>query len=122
MPRKSDVTAVMKLLEEPAEDAEELAERIIEAMDVARRDRTRFALAVQGLPVAYLYGDFENREEAIRWGKRVGLDVAGLSVGVVPLFNRDMVLARHEKMTDELAAKNKPEPASKGRRSKKAGG
>jgi len=118
VPRKADVLAVVKLLESPAEDVEELAEQIIEAMDTARRDRTRFALAVQGLPVAYLYGDFENREEAIRWAKRVGLDASGLSVGVVPLFNRDSVVARHQKMTDDLAAKSTPEPikrASAGR-------
>lgn len=121
MPRKADVLAVVKLLESPAEDVEELAEAVISALDDARRDRTRFALAVQGLPVAYLYGDFENREEAIRWAKRVGLDVAGLSVGVLPLFSRDAVLARHQKMTDDLAAKDAKPQASKGRRSKPGG-
>lgn len=120
MPRKSDVTAVAKIFDQEHESAEAAATAAIEALDAARRDRLGYAVAVQGLPVAYLYHGFENREEAIRWCKRVGLDVVGLSVGVVPVFNKDAVLERHRVMTEELSKKQDPGPPVAGRRKRAA--
>ena len=120
MPRKSDVTAVARIFEADHESAEAAAIAAIEALDAARRDRLGYAVAVQGLPVAYVYHGFENREEAIRWLKRSGIDVVRLSVGVIPVFNKDSVLPRHLKMTEELAVKQDPGPPRAGRRKKAA--
>lgn len=105
MPRKSDITAVAKILQEEHESAEDAAVAVIECWERLRRERLRYGLAVQGLPVAYVYGDFENRQEAVNWAKRSGLDVVGLSVGVIPIRDKDFVLERHQKMTDEVKKK-----------------
>ncbi len=121
MPRKSDITAVAKILQDPDfESPEEAAVAVIEALDAARRDRLGYAVAVQGLPVAYVYHGFENREEAIRWLKRSGIDVVGLSVGVIPVFNKDHPLERHRLMTEDLRKKQDPGHPVAGRR-KRAG-
>lgn len=120
MPRKSDVTAVAKILQEDHESAEAAALAVIEALDTARRDRPRWGLAVQGLPVAYVYGDHETRQEAVNWAKRVGLDAVGLSLGVIPIYNKDHVLERHLKMTEELKLKQEPGPPTPGRRKRAA--
>jgi hypothetical protein len=110
LPRKSDVTAVARIFEQDHESAEAAATAAIEALDAARRDRLTFAVAVQGLPVAIVYHGFETRQEAVNWCKRTAIDVAGLSVGVIPVYNKDAVLERHKVASEELAAKNKPEP------------
>lgn len=120
MPRKSDVAAVAKIFEDEHESAEAAAEAAIEALDRARRDRLTYAVAVQGLPVAYLYYGFENRQEAVQWSKRVALDVAGLSVGVIPVYSKDAVLDRHRVMTEKLEEANKPPEPVKGRRRRAA--
>lgn len=110
MPRKSDLQKVAAVLQEGHESAEDAAVAVIECWERLRRERLRYGLAVQGLPVAYVYGDFENRQEAVNWAKRSGLDVVGLSVGVIPIRDKDFVLERHQKMTDEVKKKNEPEP------------
>ena len=120
MARPSDVKAVAKIFDQEHESAEAAATAAIEALDLARRDRLTYGVAVQGLPVAYLYYGFENREEAIRWSKRVALDVAGLSVGVIPVYNKDVVLDRHRVMTENLEEANKPAPVTKRRKRKAA--
>jgi hypothetical protein len=120
MPRKSDVTAVAKIFEADHESAEAAATAAIEALDAARRDRLGYAIAVQGTPVAYLYHGFENRQEAVNWCKRVGLDVVGLSVGVIPVYNRDAVLERHKTQTEELSKKQDPGHPTPGRRKRAA--
>lgn len=120
MPRKSDVTAVAKALELEHDSAEAAALAAIEALDAARRERLTFGVAVQGLPVATLYYGFESRQEAVNWCKRTGIDVAGLSVGVIPVFNKDQVLERHRLMTEELSKRQQPGPPVAGRR-KRAG-
>lgn len=99
------MTAVAKIFENGGdfESSEEAATAAIEALDKARRDRLTYGVAVQGLPVATVYVGFENREEAVRWCKRTGLDVAGLPVGIVPLWDKDHVLDRHVKQDSELA-------------------
>jgi len=116
MPRKSDITAVAKIFEQDHESAEAAALAAIEALDKIRRERPRWGLAVQGLPVAYIYGDHETRQEAVNWAKRAGLDAVGLSLGVVPIFNKDQVLERHKVMTEELRKKSEPDPPTPGRR------
>lgn len=120
MPRKSDVTAVARIFEDSHESAEAAATAAIEALDAARRERMTFAVAVQGLPVATVYIGFETRQEAVNWCKRVALNVAGLSVGVIPVVNRDQVLERHKLMTAELAKKQEPGPPVAGRRKRAA--
>lgn len=120
MPRKSDITAVAAIFEQDHESAEAAALAAIEALDAARRERLTFAVAVQGLPVAVTYYGFENRLEASRWAKRVALDVSGLSVGVVPVYDKDHVLDRHRVMTEELAKKQAPGPPVAGRRKRAA--
>lgn len=120
MPRKSDVTAVARIFEQDHESAEAAATAAIEALDAARRDRLGYAVAVQGLPTAYLYHGFENRQEGLNWVKRVGLDVVGLSVGIVPMYNKDSVLERHRVQTEELAKKQDPGPPVAGRRKRAA--
>ena len=121
MPTPTEVKAVVALLQSgDFESPEEGAAAIIAKLDELRRNKTRYAVAVQGLPCAYLYGDFENRQEAVNWAKRVALDVSGLSVGVVPLFSRENVLDRHKEMTDEIVKKNTPEPVAKKPRAKRA--
>jgi hypothetical protein len=120
MPTPSEVKAVVALLKSADfETPEDGARAVIAKLDALRRDKMRYAVAVQGLPTAYLYGDFENRQEAVNWAKRVALDVSGLSVGVLPLYSRDAVLARHQKMTDEIVKKNTPEPVEKKSRRRK---
>lgn len=114
------MTAVARIFESEHESAEAAATAAIEALDAARRDRLTFAVAVQGLPVATVYYGFENRLEASRWAKRVALDVSGLSVGVVPVYNKDHVFDRHQVMTDELAKKQAPGPPVAGRRKRAA--
>ena len=79
-----------------------------------------FGVAIQGLPVATLYYGFETRQEAVNWCKRVGIDVAGLSVGVVPVFNKDQVMERHRLMTEELRKRLAPEAPTPGRRKRAA--
>lgn len=117
MPTPTEVKAVVALLKsEEFDSPEEGAAAIIAKLDELRRNKKRYALAVQGLPTAYLYGDFENRQEAVNWAKQVALDVSGLSVGVVPMFSKDAVLDRHRKMTDEIVKKNTPEPVAKKKR------
>lgn len=118
--RKSDVTAVARIFEADHESAEAAATAAILALDSARRDRLGYAVAVQGLPVAYVYHGFETRQEAVNWCKRVGLDVVGLSVGVVPVYNKDAVLDRHRVQTGELAVKQDPGPPTAGRRKRAA--
>lgn len=110
MPRKSDITRVAVVLDQEYDSVEDAAAAAIEEWERLRRERLRYGLAVQGLPVAYVYGDFENRQEAVNWAKRSGLDVVGLSVGVIPIRDKDYVLERHQKMTDEVKKKNEPEP------------
>lgn len=114
MPTKAEITAVVALLNSgDFETPEEGAAAVIAKLDELRRNKPRYALAVQGLPTAFLYGDFENRQEAVNWAKRVALDVSGLSVGVVPLYSKDNVLDRHRKQTEALAEKNKVDPPAK---------
>lgn len=120
MPRKSDITAVARIFEQDHESAEAAATAAIEALDKARRDRLTFAVAVQGLPVAVTYYGFETRQEAVNWCKRTGIDVAGLSVGVIPVYDKDAVFSRHLMMTEELAKKQQPGPPVAGRRKRAA--
>jgi hypothetical protein len=120
MPRKSDITAVAKIFEEEHDSAEAAALAAIEALDKARRERMTYGVAVQGLPVATLYYGFETRQEAVNWAKRVAIDVAGLSVGIVPVFSKDSVLERHLKHTTELKKKQGPGPPVAGRRKRAA--
>lgn len=120
MPRKSDITAVAKIFEQDHESAEAAATAAIEALDKARRERLTFAVAVQGLPVAVTYYGFETRQEAVNWCKRTGIDVVGLSVGVIPVYDKDHVFARHKLMTEELKKKQEPGAPTPGRRRKAA--
>lgn len=120
MPRKSDITAVAKIFEQDHESAEDAAVAAIEALDQIRRERLTFAVAVQGLPVATVYCGFETRQEAVNWCKRTGIDVAGLSVGVIPVYNKDHVFERHKVQTAELAVKQDPGPPTAGRRKRAA--
>lgn len=111
MPTKADIRAVAEILESPDwETPEAAAAAAIEALDARRRDRMTYGVAIQGLPVATVYYGFENREEGIRWCKRIGLDVVGLSVGVIPVFSKDKPLEQHLRMTKEIQAKNQPAP------------
>lgn len=119
MPRKADITAVAAIFEQDHESAEAAALAAIEALDAARRERLTFAVAVQGLPVAVTYYGFESRQEAVNWCKRVALDIAGLSVGIIPAYNKDVVLERHRVASEELRKKNTPEPVVKRPRVKK---
>lgn len=120
MPRKSDITAVAAIFQQDHESAEAAATAAIEALDAARRERMTFGLAVQGLPVATVYMGFETRQEAVNWCKRVALNVAGLSVGVIPVYNKDQVLERHRLQTEELKKKQEPGPPVAGRRKRVA--
>jgi hypothetical protein len=120
MPRKSDVTAVAKIFESEHDSAEAAATAAIEALDAIRRERLTYGVAVQGTPVAIVYMGFENREEAVRWCKRTGIDVAGLSVGVIPVYNKDHVFERHKAQTAELAKKQEPGAPTPGRRKRAA--
>lgn len=120
MPRKSDITAVAKVLEQEHESAEDAAAAVIEALDKARRERMTFGVAVQGLPVATLYYGFESRQEGVNWCKRVGLSVSELSVGIVPVYSKDRPLDRHLQMTEEMRKKQQPDPPTPGRRKRAA--
>lgn len=114
----ADVRAVAAILQNPEwESPEAAAKAVIEALDAARRDRMTYAVAVNGRPLPHIYIGFENREECKRWVKRVGLDVAALDVWVVPVWSKDAVLPRHQRMTEELEAKKQKEldAAPKGR-------
>lgn len=119
MPRKSDVTAVARIFESEHESAEAAASAAIEALDAARRDRMGYAVAVNGRPLPHVYTGFENREDCKRWCNRVGLDVAALDVWVIPVWSRDVVLARHQVMTEEIEAKNRPQVMAPRRKSVK---
>jgi hypothetical protein len=116
VPRKSDITAVARIFEEEHESAEAAAVAAISALDKARRERMTFGVAIQGLPVATVYYGFESRQEAVNWCKRSGIDVAGLSVGVIPVYDKDLVFSRHLKMTEEINEKNKLADPTPGRR------
>lgn len=116
MPRKSDVTAVVNALEQEYESVIAAALAAIEALDAARRERLTFGVAVQGLPVAVTYYGFESRQEAVNWCKRTGIDVAGLSVGVIPVYSKDAVFSRHLMMAEELKKRNEPPAPTPGRR------
>jgi hypothetical protein len=120
MPRKSDIKAVAAIFEQDHDSAEAAAVAAIEALDKARRERMTFGVAVQGLPVATVYYGWETRQEAVNWCKRVGIDVAGLSVGVIPVYDKDAVFDRHKKLTAELATKQEPGPPTAGRRKRAA--
>lgn len=121
MPTPADVRAVAAVLESPEwESPEDAARAVIEALDERRRDRMGYAVAVNGRPLPHLYIGFENREECKRWAKRVGLDVAALDVWVVPVWSRDVVLPRHQKMTEELKTRQEPGPPTAGRRKRAA--
>lgn len=70
--RPTEVRAVRALLEGPADDAEELAERVIEALDEARASRPGFIIvqAYEGR-LAYAYGPYPTQlkaEQAISKG------------------------------------------------------
>jgi len=116
VPRKADVTAVAAIFEQDHDSPESAALAAITALDEARRSRLGYAVAIQGLPVAYLYHGFETRQEAINWLKATAVDVAGLSVGIVPVFNKDEVLSRHQAQTEELRKKQEPGHPTPGRR------
>ena len=117
MPTPADIRAVAKVLEEGEfSSPEDAARAAIEALDERRRDRMGYAVAVNGRPLPHVYIGFENREECKRWAKRTGLDVAALDVWVIPVWSRDAVLPRHQKMTEELAEKNKPEDPTPARK------
>jgi len=121
MPTPADVRAVAKILEEGEfSSPEDAARAAIEALDERRRDRMGYAVAVNGRPLPHVYIGFENREECKRWAKRTGLDVAALDVWVLPVWSRDAVLPRHQKMTEELAEKQQPGPPVAGRRKRAA--
>lgn len=64
-PRPTEVRAVVGLLEGPAADVEELAKRVIEAMDEARTDRASFVVVVahQGKLVRS-YGPYATQKQA----------------------------------------------------------
>lgn len=114
----ADVRAVAAILQNPEWDSPEVAAKaVIEALDAARRDRQTYAVAINGRPLPHIYTGFENREECKRWAKRTGLDVAALDVWVVPVWSKDAVLPRHQRMTAELEAKKQKEldAAPKGR-------
>lgn len=117
----ADVRAVAAILQQPEwETPEDAAKAVIEALDTARRDRMTYAVAVNGRPLPHVYTGFENREECKRWAKRVGLDVAGLDVWVIPVWSKDAVLPRHQVMTEELKKKQEPGPPTAGRRKRAA--
>lgn len=120
MPRKSDITKVAAVLQQEHESAEDAAVAVIEALDKARRERMTFGVAVQGLPVATLYYGFESRQEGVNWCKRVGIDVSGLSVGVIPVYDKDAVFSRHLMMTEELKKRMEPPAPTPGRRRRAA--
>ena len=107
MPTKADTKAVAAIFENGGDfdSSEAAAKAAIEALDARRRDRLTYAVVVNARPVPVIYNGFENREEGIRWAKRVGLDVADLDVWVLPMLNRDVVLDRHLKQDDEVAEK-----------------
>ena len=115
-----DVKAIAKLLKEGEFGGpEEAARAVLAAYDARREGRMGFAVVVNARPVPFIYIGHENREEAIRWCKRVGLDVAGLDVWVIPVLPKDRVLDRHLKQDDELAEKNGGQPATSKKRSPK---
>lgn len=117
----ADVKAVAAILQQPEwASPEDAAKAVIEALDAARRDRMTYAVAINGRPLPHLYVGFENREEAKRWCNRTGLDVAALDVWVIPVWSKDAVLPRHQKMTEELSKKQEPGPPTPGRRKRAA--
>lgn len=120
MPRKSDITKVAAVLQQEHESAEDAAAAVIAAWEKLRRERLQFAVAVQGLPVAVTYYGFESRQEAVNWAKRTGIDAAGLSVGVIPVYDKDAVFSRHLMMTEELKKKLEPPAPTPGRRRRAA--
>lgn len=120
---KAELNAVVAALEQSSESVEETAEAAIQALDQARAERTTYGVAIQGTPMAFIYQPFGNRQEALAWVKRYGLaGIDGLSVGVVPLFNKDRVPKRHAEAWDELmkkrAAAEEPPRQARGRRRK----
>lgn len=65
-PRPTEVRAVAALLQEPAEDAEELAGRIIQALEDLRSDRPSWAVVVATGDgrLMYAYGPFGTQKQA----------------------------------------------------------
>lgn len=65
-PRPTEVRAVAALLQEPAEDAEELAGRIIQALEDLRADRPSWAVVVATGDghLMYAYGPFATQKQA----------------------------------------------------------
>lgn len=118
-PLKAELTAVVAALQDDHDSVEAAAAAAIAALDEARIDRTTYAVAVQGTPVAFIYQPFGNRQEALAWVKKYGLaGVDGLTVGVVPVFSKDRIPKRHTAAWEDLQARIKAaeEPPRRGGR------
>jgi len=120
-PLKGEVKAVSAALQEEHDSVEEAAEAAIAALDQARVGRTLFGVAIQGIPCAFIYQPFGNKQEALQWIKKnaVGVDAAGLSVGVVPLLSRERPPQRRAEAQAELDKAREletPKPATRRRR------
>lgn len=121
-PLKAEITAVAAALSQEHESVEDAARAAIVALDEARVDRTLYGVAIQGLPCAYVYHPFGNKQEALSWIKRYGVAaVDGLEVGVIPLFSKERLVKRHaEAMADLLKRREAAEePPRRGGRRKK---
>lgn len=82
--RPTEKRMIADLLLEPAEDAEELAERIIRALDEKRQDDKQYVVIVVDPGVGtYVYGPFPGRKSALNAiGKRVVAASEGAKGGV----------------------------------------
>lgn len=67
--RPLEVRLVASLLQEPAEDAEELAGRIIEALDESREKRDLYVVVARAAGFLTAYGPFGTRNQGLKLAK-----------------------------------------------------
>lgn len=96
MIRPTEVKAVAAILEQPHETPEAAARTVIEALDMMRRERVWFVVAVNATPVPFLYnGWFSTNGAAIKWVGENALNYSDLQIGVIPMYSVSRLSERH---------------------------
>lgn len=86
--RPSEIRAVAALLMEPADDINELAKAIIQAVDESRQDRTDYLVCRRYGQMVDAYGPYATQnqaEKAVQGGKIPAID--GTQFYVLPMYN-----------------------------------
>lgn len=101
-PRPTEVKAVEALLHEPAEDARELAVRVIEALDELRAERPFYVAAVGSEDATWAYGAFATARQAEK--ALHGLASTGFVTAAVRVYPAGSLQAEEARTSASLRA------------------